>query len=1316
MLMKFFFPTLFVLLFLQLFPSTGLSQSSVRIPLIISDNGGKRDTVIIGVHPSATYCVDSIGYMKFSACDSMRERELPPAPPEGVFDIRVIDTRSAVCLGQGVKANFRSFLSAAQKDTFRVKFQPGSGGYPFTFTWPAGLGAYFDTLRFVAPGGINFSMLAQNSFVLDNSDVSTIRVFSAGIKSPLPEPAVPSLVSPANNAAEQDTMLTATWNASDGAKYYRVQVSKDAGFSNIIFRDTTSSTSIVLRGLSGGTMHYWRVSAVTEILTSCFATFQFQTKSLKPAIPTLVFPADAASGVPTNAVLRWSRSAGASEYQVQISGDNFSTILKDTVVTDTSVTVPGLENCLSYQWKVQAKNESGESGYSSSRRFTTVLTTPEVPTQIAPLDEATEVAASVTLSWTRNICAQAYLLEVARDNNFTDIVLSQSLADSFNNVGPLSGETMYFWRVRASNPVDTSEYSAVRRFTTAVFPPSVPVLTSPANGAVVSSLTPTVSWNPSENNAVTYHLQVDTAADFPSSSVVDDNSLTATSFTLPTLTNCIVYFWRVSATNSAGTSAFSSVRSFQAPSVVPSVPSLVAPADNAVDAGPQPTLQWSSSDACSKRFVLHVAQDASFNIIIRRDTVTVLSKQLGPLGGETDYFWRVASLNDAGMSAFTGARKFTTGIFVPSIPSLVAPINNALLPDNAPRLVWGKSTNNPRTYQLQVDTSASFSAPFVNDSTLTDTTIQLPPLIVCETYFWRVRAKNPAGTTAFSGSRSFRTPTNVPPNPPVLLFPEDRQDSLDDVLTLRWSPTAPCTDRFFLDVAIDSTFGTIVLSETLTAASREIGPLASQTTYFWRVKAVNAFGVSSPAIHRFLTTPATRPPIPALQSPSNGSVNVSVQPTLEWLAALRATGYRLQVALDPGFDTLVDDDSSLTVTSKALRPLLNSKTYYWRVNARNSVGVSDYSTTFSFTTLSPPAAPFLYSPSNGETNVSIPTTFNWSIPSGGVSYHLELSKDQAFTNLVFVDSAISVPSVQGPELAGRTRYFWRVRSRNEAGWGVFSSVSSFVTTPIGIPNWAIPILISETGPARDTLFFGVNPGATDGIDPRLGEYELPPPTIGFFDARFIDPESAPGKLGEGVRVNFLGFEEYQQIDTFKIAFQPGTGTYPIRFAWPSGFIQRICDSMVLIDEFNGFRIRERMDLVDSATVSTSSLSSLLIIKWGSFPLVDVRTVPGVEIPSGFALSQNYPNPFNPTTMIEFSIEHTAEVEVSVYDVLGRKVDELVNGVYGPGVYSVEWNGKDDSGIQLPTGIYYVRMTAVDLSSSDRSDTPYNSIRKMLMMK
>ncbi len=80
------------------------------------------------------------------------------------------------------------------------------------------------------------------------------------------------------------------------------------------------------------------------------------------------------------------------------------------------------------------------------------------------------------------------------------------------------------------------------------------------------------------------------------------------------------------------------------------------------------------------------------------------------------------------------------------------------------------------------------------------------------------------------------------------------------------------------------------------------------------------------------------------------------------------------------------------------------------------------------------------------------------------------------------------------------------------------------------------------------------------------------------------------------------------------------------------------------------------------------------------------------LPQVIVLHQNYPNPFNPATTIRFDIVAASQISLRVYDLLGREIRTLANGEYPKGTYAVQWDGKDNQGRQVTTGVYLIQLT------------------------
>ncbi|MEI7811573.1 MAG: FlgD immunoglobulin-like domain containing protein [Ignavibacteria bacterium] len=93
-------------------------------------------------------------------------------------------------------------------------------------------------------------------------------------------------------------------------------------------------------------------------------------------------------------------------------------------------------------------------------------------------------------------------------------------------------------------------------------------------------------------------------------------------------------------------------------------------------------------------------------------------------------------------------------------------------------------------------------------------------------------------------------------------------------------------------------------------------------------------------------------------------------------------------------------------------------------------------------------------------------------------------------------------------------------------------------------------------------------------------------------------------------------------------------------------------------------------------------------------------------PKGFILEQNYPNPFNPETRISYQLASGGFVVLAIFDQLGREIKTLVSREQSAGQYSVSWNGKNETGNIVPTGVYFYA-----LKSGDNTQ-----IKKMILMK
>lgn len=98
------------------------------------------------------------------------------------------------------------------------------------------------------------------------------------------------------------------------------------------------------------------------------------------------------------------------------------------------------------------------------------------------------------------------------------------------------------------------------------------------------------------------------------------------------------------------------------------------------------------------------------------------------------------------------------------------------------------------------------------------------------------------------------------------------------------------------------------------------------------------------------------------------------------------------------------------------------------------------------------------------------------------------------------------------------------------------------------------------------------------------------------------------------------------------------------------------------------------------------------------------------IPAVTELTGNYPNPFNPSTNIKFSLKDDSKVSLIIYNIRGQKVKTLVNDNMQAGYHSIVWNGRDDNGKSVSSGVYFNSFDAADQTGD------YTSIKKIILLK
>jgi len=340
------------------------------------------------------------------------------------------------------------------------------------------------------------------------------------------------------------------------------------------------------------------------------------------------------------------------------------------------------------------------------------------PVLTYPLNNAIDIITSPILTWNPVANATVYSVEVATDATFTNkIVNLQNVTGTSYSLTNLTNQAIYYWRVKAGNGTVWSS-AATANFTTIVNQKiAAPALTSPANGATGVATTSPLAWQ-AVVSAVSYTLQYATNINFTNATVVASNNLSAN----PTLLGNTRYYWEVKATDAAGTSSnWSSAWYFTtaAQTVQLTVPTLTAPANNAVNIPVSTTFTWSTVTNASA-YDIDISTNPTFTT--KTSLSSAVASQAATLANSsTVYYWRVRAKQGNALGTWSAVHSFTT-----AAPVLTTGVDAAISNSKGNSLMMGvgvvNNTGILQTIQLsqQINRQSEFYISIQNTGNVPD--------------------------------------------------------------------------------------------------------------------------------------------------------------------------------------------------------------------------------------------------------------------------------------------------------------------------------------------------------------------------------------------------------------------------------------------------------------------------------------------------------------------------------------------------------------------------------------------------------------------
>lgn len=776
------------------------------------------------------------------------------------------------------------------------------------------------------------------------------------------------------------------------------------------------------------------------------------------------------------------------------------------------------------------------------------------------------------------------------------------------------------------------------------------------------------------------------------------------------------------------------------------------PADGASDQSTYSSLSWQATDSDNNiaEYDVYFGTVPSPPLVATVTTPGYTPSPL-PLDPLAQFYWRVVVRDSVGEEASGPEWSFTTQVrpsnYPPNPPLSPVPAHGSQHQPVTLTLAW--TANDPDGDDLVFDVylGPTQSPPLVA-ADVPDPSFAPASLEYSTTYWWRIVARDPVGAEASGVTWSFTTrPANYPPNAPSSPSPSNNSTGRPLATTLAWQCTDPDGQALTYDVYFGTTLPPPLVASNVAQASFPPGTLTFLTQYRWRVVARDPAGAETSGATWTFTTVANSPPnLPSNPVPASGALNRPVNSTLAWQCT-DPEGHA--IVYDVYFGTASTPPlvaSNIVAKSFNPGPLTISTTYRWRIVARDELGAQRVGSPWSFQTVgnTAPVPPSEPSPADGRASTLSPvltwTSFDPDVQQ--LTYTVRFGTTSSPPPVV---TGLTTRSFAPGTLQVGVRYFWKV-SVSDGIAAASGPLWSFTAVEPGDVDLDGQVTVADAGCALDAFLRGgaLAPGCGGSVgvfaaDAGCNDVVTP------HDARCIHKHVVDGScmfctegIAAGTGAVISANSAWIVGDTLRVTLKAADAAlraFGFSVHSPSKLkLVGVTELAVRFDALGASIIRHGLARVGGyALGATSTTAPTAFVElhfapagsasgWlhindfvddldGAAPVqisLDalLTAVPPVD---EVVLQQNHPNPFNPQTSIRYDLPAWPEprrVQLRILDVTGGVVRTLVDGQQKGGSYEALWNGTDDGGNGVSSGIYF---SVLDAGGERRT-------RKLVLLK
>ncbi len=1133
-----------------------------------------------------------------------------------------------------------------------------------------------------------------------------------------------SLLEPADEAVINGLSATLCWEAATDpdpydTPHYDVWLGTEESFEEAtLIGDSIEAISIEVDELTDDQTYYWKVRATDSNTEGIWSdVYSFSTYMVSPPAPfQMVAPVDGSVENAYSVTLTWEATTDPDpddefSYEVEWSLDAGFENSMSATTTETSWLIEDVPQLLAgglgnngtslqtdapagfggatrnstldelddlpddniIYWRVKAVDNHDSlcwanddaAGWSFS---VDVMQAPLAFELSEPADGTVINGLSATLSWETTTDPDPYDTPhydvwLSTEESFEEATLiGDSITAISIEVPELADDQTYYWKVRATDSNTSGTWSEVYSFSTYEMEPPAPfALLTPANGGMEHGYSATLTWeattDPDPDDE--FHYEVEWSLD-------DDFEASMSATTTETS-------W-----------------------LIEDVPQLLAGGLRNNGTSPQ------------------THAPAGFG----GETMNSTLDELDDLPDDNVIYWRVKAVDNHDSLRWANddatGWSFTVDVYqAPEAFSLLSPVSEDTFWNLEATLTWEETTDpdpyDTPTYTVYMGTSEELTDDDIIAEDLETTSFIQTNLDDDTEYFWTIHANdsNTDGTDA-SQVWSFRSYLVEPPDAFDLGEPENEAVLAEDIVTITWYPASDpdpgdavvyevewsadadfevsyatsVTDTFYTITDLDdpellfsgcrndgnrrdshSPEGVIQFmgsTGTETPAiendTAELDELPDESRIYWRVRAVDRYGTATFANQTdwYFDIYIPEPPeLFDLLLPADGDTVEADSCELVWDAATDpdegdVVSYWIWWATDETFTENLDSTTSGTETSVVIRDLSDDSTYWWKVRAQDTNTIGTWSSqTFHFDVyIAGEPLPFtLITPDSSDTCWTLNQTLLWHAtidpdPDDQVWYDIYVGQSPDFTGADPVNAGLDDTTLTLSNLTDDTRYYWTVKATDNNTDGTWADTVFWFRTYHVDPPDSFDLISPEDelvfDTYLDTLVFRWEEATDPDPNDEIVRYIL---ELGS-EADFEAPDSTyDAQTADSIAVVFPSFET------------------EVQYWW---------------------RVRA-MDSFDSSRISTETR---MISVWN-----DVVEQPFSGIPVEYSIAAAYPNPFNPQLSIVIGLPETAELRVTVFNILGKRVADITHETHQQGFQRFTFDATN-----LASGMYFIHAT------------------------